>query len=162
MKNIDDIILCSLRRIIRGVDIYSRQLNTKLGLTAPQLLCLREVVAADNITLSNLKKEVDLSASTVTGIIDRLESKGFVERQRSKTDRRKVFVCPTLRGIEILGTSPSLLQDNFAKSLQSLDDDEQKQIAESLERIVKLMKLENVDASPNLIPSPSDEFYKRG
>lgn len=162
MENIEDKILCSLRRIIRGVDIYSRQLNIKLGLTSPQLLCLREVVAAENITLSELKKKVDLSASTVTGIIDRLEAKGFVERQRSSLDRRKVFVCATLRGIEILGTSPSLLQDNFAESLQNLNDKEQRIISESLERVVTLMKLEDVDASPNLIPSPSNEIYMEG
>ena len=156
MCQIEDQILCSLRRIIRGVDIYSRQLNTRLGLTAPQLLCLREVVSTESTTLSNLKKKVNLSASTITGIIDRLESKGFVERQRSSSDRRKVFVCPTLKGIEILDTSPSLLQDHFAESLMNLSCDEQQQIAESLERIVKLMKVEDVDASPNLIPSPSD------
>ncbi len=155
MENIEDEILCSLRRIIRGVDIYSRQLNTKLGLTAPQLLCLREIVSTDELTLSMLTKKVNLSASTLTGVIDRLETKGFVERKRSSSDRRKIFVCSTMKGVEIMSASPSLLQDNFAESLANLSDEEQKQIADSLERIVELMKLEDVDASPNLIPSPS-------
>lgn len=160
MEPIEDKILCSLRRIIRGVDIYSRQLNTRLGLTAPQLLCLREIVSADELTFSALTRKVNLSASTITGIIDRLEVKGFVKRQRSSRDRRKIFICPTLKGIEIIGTAPSLLQDNFAASLLNLASSEQIQIAESLERIVKLMKLEDIDASPNLIPSPSAEFYR--
>ena len=102
-----------------------------------------------------LTKKVNLSASTLTGVIDRLETKGFVERKRSSSDRRKIFVCSTMKGVEIMSASPSLLQDNFAESLANLSDEEQKQIADSLERIVELMKLEDVDASPNLIPSPS-------
>lgn len=162
MEPIEERILCYLRRIIRGVDLYSRQLNTRLGLTAPQLLCLREIVANENMTLSDLSHNVNLSASTLTGIIDRLETKGFVSRKRSKQDRRKVYLCPDLKGIEIISTAPSLLQDNFADSLAELSDNEQQQIAKSLERITSLMKLDTVDASPNLIPSPSAEFYKGG
>ena len=162
MESIEDRILCSLRRIIRGVDIYSRQLNTKLGLTSPQLLCLREIVATDKSTLSDLTRKVNLSASTITGIIDRLESKGFVKRERCSTDRRKVFLCPTLKGLEILSTSPSLLQDNFAASLTGLPQEEQQQLAASLDRIVTLMQLDDVPTSPNLLPSPSTEYYKGG
>ncbi len=162
MKSNEERILCSLRRIIRGVDIYSRQLNTRLGLTAPQLLCLREIVATENMTLSDLSHKVDLSASTLTGIIDRLEAKGFVSRMRSSSDRRKVNLCPSLKGIEIISSAPSLLQDNFAESLANLDANEQQQLIQSLEKIVSLMNLESIDASPNLIPSPSAEFYKGG
>ncbi len=162
METIEERILCSLRRIIRGVDIYSRQLNTRHGLTAPQLLCLREIVSTDNMTLSDLSHKVNLSASTLTGIIDRLEAKGFVSRKRSSSDRRKVNLCPSLKGIEIISSAPSLLQDNFTKSLAKLSDKEQQQLIKSLEQVVSLMNLETVDASPNLIPSPSAEFYKGG
>ena len=151
-----------MRRIIRGVDIYSRQLNTRLGLTSPQLLCLREIIATDKSTLSALTHRVNLSASTITGIIDRLESKGFVKRERCSTDRRKVFLCPTLKGIEILSTSPSLLQDNFADSLANLPEEEQQQLADSLAKVVTLMQLNDIPTSPNLLPSPSTEYYKGG
>lgn len=145
-------VLCSLRRIIRAVDIYSKQLNRKVGLTSPQLICLQSVVRGENSTLSMITKDVSLSGSTVTGIVDRLEAKGLLFRERSHSDRRKIYLKPTPAGIEVVNTAPSLLQDKFAAALGELAADEQVKIAESLEHIVELMVAENIEASPNLIP----------
>ncbi|MDT8390666.1 MAG: MarR family winged helix-turn-helix transcriptional regulator [Lentisphaeria bacterium] len=145
-------VLCSLRRIIRAVDIYSRRLNSQVGLTSPQLICLQSVVRGKRLTLSMVTKDVSLSGSTITGIVDRLEAKGLLVRERSRTDRRKVYLKPTPAGVEVVKASPSLLQDTFANALRKLAEDEQINIAESLERIVALMEAEDIEASPNLIP----------
>jgi DNA-binding MarR family transcriptional regulator len=147
-------VLCSLRRIIRAVDIYSRRLNREVGLTSPQLICLQSVVQGRDLTLSMLTQDVSLSGSTVTGIVDRLEHKGLLVRERSTADRRKVYLKPTAAGVEIAKSSPSLLQDKFSAALGRLADSEQQRIAESLEQIVRLMEAEDIDASPNLIPNP--------
>ncbi len=140
-----------MRRIIRAVDIYSRHLNDSIGLTTPQLICLQRVVEHSNLTLSLLTREVSLSASTVTGIADRLEAKGLLTRERAPTDRRKIYLRPTDSGKEIVKKSPSLLQDKLSTALSRLEIQDQLIIAESLEKIVKFMEAENVDASPNLI-----------
>ncbi|MBN2802441.1 MAG: MarR family transcriptional regulator [Deltaproteobacteria bacterium] len=147
-------IFRSLRKIIRAVDIYSQQLNARVGLTTPQLICLQTVVNLGNTTLSFLTKEVGFSGSTVTGIIDRLEVKGLIVRERSTDDRRKIFLKVTEQGKELVAKSPSLLQDKLSDSLRTLSGSEQDKIVESLERIVSFMEVENVDASPNLIPNP--------
>jgi len=151
MQSVDYRVLCSLRRIIRAVSIYSRRLNSDFGLTAPQLICLRAVVSNESITLSRLTSEVSLSPSTVTGIVDRLEAKGLLKRERSREDRRKVYLLPSPEGRDIAERSPSLLQDRLSSSLSKLSDDEQILIAESLERVVHLMEVQDFDASPNLI-----------
>lgn len=127
-----------------------------MGLTSPQLICLQSVVRGANVTLSMLTKDANLSGSTVTGIVDRLEAKGLLMRERSSTDRRKVYLRATHAGIEVVNTAPSLLQDKFARALGKLTIDEQVKIAESLERVVELMEVEDIDTSPSLIPpSPS-------
>ncbi|HOO56802.1 MAG TPA: MarR family transcriptional regulator [bacterium] len=140
-----------MRRIIRAVDIYSWKLNSKLGLTTPQLLCLKTVVETGEITLSKLTTLVNLSPSTVNGIVDRLEAKNFLIRKRSSGDRRKVFLEVTESGMEVVSRAPSLLQDKLSASLKALSVSEQSIIAESLEHIVELMEVEDIDASPNLI-----------
>ncbi len=150
-QSFDFRILCSLRRIIRAVDIYSWKLNSKLGLTTPQLLCLKTVVETGEITLSKLTTLVNLSPSTVNGIVDRLEAKNFLIRKRSSGDRRKVFLEVTESGMEVVSRAPSLLQDKLSASLKALSVSEQSIIAESLEHIVELMEVEDIDASPNLI-----------
>jgi len=145
-------ILSSLRRIIRSVDMYSRKLNVEFGLTTPQLLCLDALARTGETTLSELAKEVNLGSSTVNGIIDRLEAKQYVERNRSTGDRRKVFIRLTGQGSELVERAPSLLQDRLSDSLARLQETEQLTITISLERIVELMEAQGVDASPNLIP----------
>jgi len=131
-------ILRALRRIIQAVDIHSRKLASQYQITAPQLVTLLCVIEQGPITTSEIARQVHLSNSTVVGILDRLETKGLVFRERGTTDRQ-------------LGeTAPSPLQDVFAEALHKLPELEQTAIALSLERIVDLMEARGIDAAPML------------
>lgn len=151
-------VLGAIRRIIRGIDLYSRRLQTEAGVTTPQLVCLTTVVASGPITISQLGRDVHLSASTIVGIVDRLESRGFVERARGHADRRIVKVSATREGRNLVDRAPSLLQDRLATGLGALDPSEQAAIAAAFERVVALMELESVAAAPILetgaLPEP--------
>jgi len=145
-------ILKAIRRIIRSVDIYSRRLNREHNLTTPQLICLTTLSETAPTMISWLSKQVNLSASTVNGIVDRLEAKGLVERHRSGSDRRRVYVDITPPGRELIAAAPPLLQEHLVDALKRLPKLEQGAIALSLERVVQLMGVEDIDASPNLMP----------
>lgn len=141
-------ILSALRRIIQAVDIHSRRLASKAKITTPQLVTLLCVARSGPVTPSDLAHAVHLSNSTVVGILDRLEAKKLLYREHGTRDRRQVFVTATPEGIELAKSAPSPLQEDFAKALLGLPDVERGAIAESLERIVELMRVK--DASPFL------------
>lgn len=143
-------ILQSLRRIIRAVDIHSRQLKSKYDVTGPQLVCLMTIVDQKSLTVANLAKEIHLSPSTVVGILDRLEEKKLISRKRDKRDRRVVKVTATSKGKDFIKNAPSPLQDKLGLSLSKLSQLEQATISLSLKRIVELMEAENIDAAPIL------------
>lgn len=145
-------ILISLRKVIRSVDSYSRKINTEFGLTTPQLLCLYNISGSEPKTQSELAKEVHLGGSTINGIIDRLETKQYLKRIRSTEDKRKVYLEITEAGKAIVSNAPSLLQDKLSESLHTLPEDKLLTITESLEKVVQLMEVEEIDASPNLFP----------
>ncbi len=145
---LDDRILASVRKIIRAADIHSYHLRVKYGLTTAQYICLRTVVDQQTLTLSQLRTRVDLSASTVTGIVDRLEAKGLLKRCRSARDRRVIFLEATPQGKQVVEKSPSLLQDRLANGLHKLDQAHQLQVAQSLESIVRLMEPEEQESHP--------------
>jgi len=147
-------ILRSLRRIIHSVDLYSKQLAATNQITAPQLICLLHAVNNGPVSATTIGREVHLSPSTVVGILDRLEEKGLVERQRSREDRRIVRVTATPEGIELAKKAPSPLQQTLANTLSELPELEQATIALSLERIVSLMEAPEVDAAPILATGP--------
>ena len=144
-------ILSAIRRIIRAVDIHSRKLNSEFHITTPQMICLYELLRNNGMTLSGLAKTVSLNISTVNGIVDRLETKGLLSRQRSDVDRRKVLLHITDAGRQITREAPSLLQDKLSDELRKLPELEQVTIAMSLERIVALMEVQHIETSPNLV-----------
>ena len=146
----DLLILQSLRRIIRAVDIYSKQLSVKYAITTPQLVSLMTIVENKVITAATLAKKIHLSPSTVVGILDRLEEKKLISRKRDKQDRRLVKIKPTTKGKEYAKSAPSPLQDKLKESLSVLSNLEQAAISLSLSKIVELMEAEEIDASPLL------------
>jgi DNA-binding MarR family transcriptional regulator len=141
------IILHSLRRIIRAVEIYSRKLATKYRVTGPQLVCLVAIIELGPVTATGIAREVHLSTSTVVGILARLEEKGLIVRHRSERDRRQIHVMPTAEGRILVETAPSPLQDTLSLALSGLNSLEQATIALSLQRVVELMEAPDVDKS---------------
>lgn len=146
-------ILKSLRRIIRAVDIHSKKLSQEYQITAPQMICLYSLEKKGPITQSALAKDVDLGMSTVNGIIDRLEAKGWLVRRRDQQDRRKVLLEVTDAGRIQAEEAPVLLQEKLSNALQALPELEQAAIALSLERVVELMDVGHLEASGNLLPA---------
>lgn len=145
-------VLVSLRRIIRAVDIHSRRLYSLFNITAPQLLCLLTIEREGPINLKSLATAVSLGPSTVNGIVDRLEARELIRRERSGSDRRHVFLRATSTGVELTRNAPLLLQDRLSEALRRLPETEQAAIVASLERIVEMMDAEHLEASPILAP----------
>lgn len=145
-----DGVLKSLRRIIRAIDVHSRNLVHLHGLTGPQLIVLRELGSLGEKSVSQIAQDVSLSQATVTGILDRLEKRGYVLRQRSGEDRRRTLVKATPLAGQTLAKSPPLLQEHFVRRFSQLRDWEQTQILAALQRIVDLMEARDLDAAPLL------------
>jgi DNA-binding MarR family transcriptional regulator len=143
-------ILQSMRRIIRAVDTYSRKLRSTCRLTAPQLICLLNIVEKEQTTTTKIAREVFLTPSTVVGILDRLEARGLIARSRDTGDRRVVNVTATEEGRTVAESAPSPLQDRLGEALNRLPVSEQAAIASSLKRVVDLMEAEHFEAAPIL------------
>lgn len=147
-------ILVALRRIMRAVDLHSRRLFEEFGLTGPQLAVLQEADRLVSASATALARAVHLSSATVTGILDRLERGGFLQRVRSEVDRRAITIHVTDAGRRVLRESPSLLQDQFRKQLESLEEWERTQILATLQRIGAMMAVNDLDAGPVLAAGP--------
>ena len=133
-------ILLSLRRIIRSIDQHNKQLGKRYELTVPQLVCLRQLLMDGELTPGRLAQRVYLSQATVTGIIDRLEEKGWIVRERSRLDRRKILVRLTGNGARKANGMPWPLQERFSKGLAALKAEDIEQIDAMLKRLVQMME----------------------
>ncbi|RUO77809.1 MarR family winged helix-turn-helix transcriptional regulator [Idiomarina seosinensis] len=143
-------LLLALRKVIRAIDLYSKQLNKYSGLTAPQLLILREIVARDGITASEVAQNITLSPATVSNVIERMEHRQLIHRHRSATDKRRVLLYLTEQGRALLSKAPQPLQEDFIEKFQALDEWEQSLLLSSMQRIAAMMDAERLDAAPVL------------
>ena len=149
-------VLKALRQIIRAVDLHSRQLLGQHKITGPQLITLLTVENHEPVTATAIAGHIHLSPSTVIGILDRLETKGLIRRARDPRDRRLVQVSLTELGKVLAKSAPSPLQDTLAEAMGKLPETELVTIAEALERIVRLMQIQHVEAAPILETGPID------
>ena len=141
-------IFMDLRRIMRAMDVYSRQLAGSHGLTGPQMLCLREITTRGSLTTGALARAVALSPATLTGILDRLEARGLVSRERRPEDKRRVLVSLTALGKQMSQELPSPMQERFGSRLTDLSIDEQTAIRMALGNVAKMMETDGADAPP--------------
>lgn len=149
LNRIDE-VLVALRRVIRATDLHSKHLAKTTGLTAPQILLLQTIRDKGEVTIGELANEMSLSQATVTTIIDRLEKRQLVYRERSTADKRKVHAHLTEQASQVLKDAPIPLQEQFTRQFADLKEWEQTMMLSSLQRIAQMMDAQHIDASPVL------------
>ena len=94
----------------------SSQRLRRLGISMAQLHILYTLQRTGEMTMSHVADVLNVSLSNATGLIDRLEERGYLERNRVPTDRRIVLVRVTPAGEAMLGEVDAL-SDNLMRSV---------------------------------------------
>ncbi|HOP19907.1 MAG TPA: MarR family transcriptional regulator [Parvularculaceae bacterium] len=150
MRSRSESALIALRRILRATEFNARNLARVSGLTPSQVLALQFLKESGGATPSELASHASLKQATITALLDRLEEKKLIKRQKDAEDGRRIFVTLTSAGARALEASPDPLQQSFQERFERLENWEQASIIASLERVASLLKAENIDAGPVL------------
>jgi DNA-binding MarR family transcriptional regulator len=143
----------ALRKIIQIIDLNSRRLVKRVGLTGPQLVILKEICRAEAVSAGTIAKAVSLSSATVTGILERMENRGLVSRGRDHQDRRRVMVRATDAGRRVVDRAPPLMQEAIVEQFEGLPDWEQTMILSSLQHLVAIMENRSQDSAACIAPT---------
>src|ERR1700749_3335024 len=93
----------SLRDLGAQLSLLNHSVGTRLDLKANDLECLDLISRSGPLSPSALGRRAGLPPATLTGILDRLERGGWIERGRDPSDRRGVVVQAARgRGAEVL------------------------------------------------------------
>ena len=123
-------IFRSLKRIGHMVKKSMGQHFNEMNLTGPQGMMMGILSHDGEMKISDLSEKIGLSNSTVSGIIDRLEKQGLVERTRSIEDRRVVYV-------NVSADFQKNCKKNFSKIEKTFEDAINKATAEEIDIILK-------------------------
>jgi DNA-binding MarR family transcriptional regulator len=149
-SDIASLTLRALRRVLRATEIGNRRLANATGLTPSQWLVLREIAARDSVTPSEVAHALKFSQATITTVVDGLQERGFVHRQRNERDKRQFILSALPPGTAALSDAPDLLQTTFTQRFDRLPSWEQAMILASVQRLAMLMDAQNIDAAPLL------------
>lgn len=109
-------------------------------LTAPQRMVMGEVVRAEGMSLKELSARVSLAHSTVSGIVDRLEKQGLVERAAHATDGRVTMIRASGAVREFLQKKmPALTLTPLVKALERADEKELRAVRRGLDTLERLL-----------------------
>jgi DNA-binding MarR family transcriptional regulator len=150
-------ILIPIRKVVRSINLDSKKIQKECGLSIPQILALTFLSRTENYqgTQLELRKFLELNSSTVTGIVSRLDKKGFIAKLPAREDKRATQLSLTSSGLDILQKAPPLLQEKLVDKLSKLPADQLSKIQEGLNLLVNALGAEEIDAGPILtIPDP--------
>jgi DNA-binding MarR family transcriptional regulator len=96
--DLDDLLCFAIYSTGFAFNRLYREPLQRLGLTYPQYLVMMCLWAQDDVTVGQIGERLGLDTNTLTPLLKRLESLGFVTRRRSTEDERRVQVALTDKG----------------------------------------------------------------
>jgi DNA-binding MarR family transcriptional regulator len=104
-------IIADFRAAMTRMKCASSERLLKLGISMAQLNILFTLQREGEMAMSRLADVLNVSLSNATGLIDRIEERGFVERTRVPEDRRIVLIRVTPAGTRMLEEVDALSDD---------------------------------------------------
>jgi len=138
-------IVWSVRRLVRAVYLDSQKISKRYGLTGPQSTVLRSLFNKGPMSSADLSRNLFVTPSNITGIIDRLEKKQLVERIKKEGDRRVTLISLTDAGKELSKTLPDPIMKKFITELADLEPEQVQLLAMAMTQILNLLDTEYVD-----------------
>jgi len=127
--------MSQVRRLNRMM--HGRFKPMHLDVTVAQLTVLRLMADSGPMRVSDVAREIGLSASSVTGLFDRLEAEGYVERRRGQEDRREVTVRLTDVARRILDDAQAQIVTEVERLFAPLSDEDLETITRLIAKLVQ-------------------------
>jgi DNA-binding MarR family transcriptional regulator len=120
-SDVADFIMFTQRSFLLNL---SRELN-KGNVSFAQFFLLGYLANESFLTMTDISRKMGHSTAAATGLVDRLEKLGYVQRLHASEDRRKVMVQITEKGVELVGRIREDIVGNLVDLMVDLDQGEQ-------------------------------------
>jgi DNA-binding MarR family transcriptional regulator len=126
-------MIAEFRLVLRELKCVGSQRLLRRGVSMTQLYVMSMLERHGAMPMTHLAEALDVSVSNATGLVDRMEERGLVDRLRDDPDRRVVRVALTAEGRTALAEIEVLQADVLAGVLARLDDRQLARLARSLD-----------------------------
>lgn len=109
-----DFILFSQREFLLNL---SKDLS-RGNISFSQFYLLSYLSTSREMTMTDIARKMGHSTAAATGLVDRMEKLGYVERAHAADDRRKVMVRITQKGLDLVAKLRAALQTRVAEAME--------------------------------------------
>lgn len=161
-------IVDSIRKFVRAVSLDAFHMSKEHDLTGPQSSVLRSLVKYGSLSSASLSRRLYVTPSNITGIIDRLEKKGLVERVKKEGDRRVALITLTEKGADLSRRLPDPIEKRLIYGLADLSQEHVRILSLAMNQILNLINAEGVDDAfreiyrESVSPAFSNQKYGQG
>lgn len=135
-----------LRQVNSMMDTYNRYDLRSEDLTVPQFMIMN-YATADGVPLSDISARMLCDNSNLTGIVDRLISKGYVERRPDPQDRRVSLICLTSAGADKLRRIRPRHHARVSRRMRSLSEPQVAELRDLLHTLFQGLQSPAADES---------------
>ncbi len=115
-------VLKKFRIIYGSIRQQFREVEQNCGVTGSQLWIIREIAKTPDIGISVLAERLSIHQSTCSLLVEKLVTRGLINKQRSKADQRRVGLCITEESANLLAKAPGPAEGILPEALQALPE----------------------------------------
>ncbi len=97
---------------------------TKAKISYPQFFLLTYLASEEFLAMSDIAKKMGHTTAAATGLVDRLQKLGFVERKQASDDRRRIIVRITQEGVEVVAKMRGTIAQSMSAMMAEMDSEE--------------------------------------
>ena len=153
-------MIAQFRLVLRELKCLGSQRLLRRGVSMSNLHVMSMLERHGAMTMSGIADALDVSMSSATGVVDRMEERGLVERIRDGDDRRVVHVGLTETGRSVLSDLEVFQSDAFARILGQLDERQLDRLTTALDDLRDAVARAN-EVDPDLF-AHNHQFHEPG
>ena len=121
------------RAVQRHIAIFSALIPE---MTPTQFAALAKLCELGQASQNELGRLTSMDVATVKGVVDRLRARGLVTAAPLESDKRRLMLTPTRKGRALHRKITPQAVEVTRQTLAPLDDEEQRQLVQLLERLI--------------------------
>lgn len=135
------LIMDSLRRIVQTLRRSSSYCEQLTGMTGATIFVLKQIQEKEGLSLNELAARTFTHQSTMSGVVNRLESKGLVQRNKSADDARRLEIHLSAAGKAALVPGCATAQEALIHAIAALPDETMAHLAHGLSQLIQTANL---------------------
>jgi DNA-binding MarR family transcriptional regulator len=137
-------------------NMVTQQTMAGLGITATQASIVFMLASGRSLVATDLAREYGIDASAVTRLVDRLEKRGLLLRERSDADRRMVKLALTAQGMVVAEQIPEIFTSVLDVLLAHFTPEEIGFLKSMLRKIMRNAEYYNSAVMPDISDRPDE------